>query len=645
MTARGAGLALATALLLGTAASAASLPPWAQALADAAPALPEGVPKTRARVLLAEDVLTVQPDGTFRVRRRIAMQALKTRSEGVGIAGFDFQEGAKIHVSKAWHLPPEGKAAKSRGPEVDVSIDDAFVTDSRVRLVGVDGVKKGSLVFFEFEAEHRPHLFGYRHLFLEDGPVDLARFVLELPEGWGVRSSWLRGGAPEVEAGARRRVWQLTDLPDLDEEPWGERAVERAPTLVLAILPPEGSTHAAKAAADWPAFARWFERVAEGTDKATEAVVRAAETAASTAAAPAESCLALASHVRDRVRYVAQAIGIGGYRPRPAPEVLETLHGDCKDKGTLLRAMLASRGIASYPLLVSATRWENVSEEIPDLAAFDHLVIGAAIPPDTKIDATLAHSVAEAEGIGRLLVLDATHEYLEPGGIPGYLAGKRALVVAGEKSRLVTLPAGTPDAHRVERDLKIDLGGDGSASLALTSRYHGESAVEPTAAWRISSVDRRREVANAVARRWIGAVVGEYRAETGTKAAPFVEEISWKVASLPGGAIDSFFPGVCEEIPRLPLSRRELPVVFRHPFGVTYRTEVTGAAPDLPLPKGDRKIGPGFAIETAFEKADGKVVARFDLDVEGRRYEKAAFDELKALWTACSRAAGSGVVR
>src|SRR2546427_6972067 len=53
-----------------------------------------------------------------------------------------------------------------------------------------------------------------------------------------------------------------------------------------------------------------------------------------------ERILASATMVRDRVRYVAVELGIGGYQPRPASETLSKLYGDCKDKGTLLQSVL-----------------------------------------------------------------------------------------------------------------------------------------------------------------------------------------------------------------------------------------------------------------------------------------------------------------
>lgn len=629
----------------GADARAADLPAWAQPIAAQAPTLPDGVPKHEARVLLSDCALTVAADGTFRVRERLAVQALKARAEGVGVGGFAFQEGASIRTAKGWHLPPEGKAVKSKSPEIDFSLDDAFVTDARVRVVSVDGVRKGSLVFFEFEAEFRPHLLSYRQVFIEAGPIDRARFSVEVPEGWEIRRTWLRGDGA-VESTATSRIdWTLADLPAPEEEPWGESALEQVPVLVLGFVPPPGSPLEGKSARDWGAFAAWFERLAAGTDDSNDAIRAAARTACEGAGTDAtEKVGALTRLVRDRVRYIAQGIGIGGYRPRPAVETLSSLYGDCKDKGTLLRAMLAAEGIVSHPILVDASHDGQIGAEVPDLGAFDHLVVGVVLPDGAEVPASLSPALVRVEGLGRLLVVDPTHEYLEPGGVPAYLAGKRGLVVAGEKSRLFDLPVGSPEAHRVERRLTVEFVDGDRVSFRLRSSYHGESAVEPTARYRQSSAERRRAVEDGVAQRWIGAVVEEYRAEVGGEV-PFAEEVAWQVPSLPGGWLDSVFPEVCGEIPRVSIQRRKGPVVLRHPRGVAYQTEIRGLPEDIVLPQSGRKDGPGWSIETAFDGGDGTLRGQLALEIERLRFDADAFGDLKDLWTACSRAASVKVAK
>ena len=65
---------------------------------------------------------------------------------------------------------------------------------------------------------------------------------------------------------------------------------------------------------------------------------------------------ALATFVQKDIRYVAIEIGIGGYKPHAAPDVLKYHYGDCKDKATLLAALLKEIGVDSYFVLAQTSR-------------------------------------------------------------------------------------------------------------------------------------------------------------------------------------------------------------------------------------------------------------------------------------------------
>src|SRR5206468_9062578 len=139
---------------------------------------------------------------------------------------------------------------------------------------------------------------------------------------------------------------------------------------------------------DWAAVSRWYEAMAKGRGDVTPAIATAAAGRGTSEGDPSalERILASATMVRDRVRYVAIELGIGGYQPRPASETLSRLYGDCKDKGTLLQAVLAARGITSYPLLVNAGGRMAIPDSSPVLV-FNHLILAAAIPDEVALPA------------------------------------------------------------------------------------------------------------------------------------------------------------------------------------------------------------------------------------------------------------------
>ena len=83
----------------------------------------------------------------------------------------------------------------------------------------------------------------------------------------------------------------------------------------------------------------------------------------------------LYEYVTANINYVGIELGIWAIKPHPARLILKEKYGDCKDKTTLLSTMLASTGIRSYPVLISAGASRSVVREIPSLAYFNHMIL------------------------------------------------------------------------------------------------------------------------------------------------------------------------------------------------------------------------------------------------------------------------------
>ena len=85
-----------------------------------------------------------------------------------------------------------------------------------------------------------------------------------------------------------------------------------------------------------------------------------------------EKIRALYAYVATQIRYIGVAFGIGRYQPHTAAEILGNQYGDCKDKHTLLAAMLSAAGIPSDAVLIGAGVRFNA--DVPSPSAFNHLI-------------------------------------------------------------------------------------------------------------------------------------------------------------------------------------------------------------------------------------------------------------------------------
>lgn len=642
-----AALVIAITVALPGAAFAAKIPGWARPIVEGAPPVPEGVPVHESRVLYDELRETVKPDGRIETVQRYVTQALSVDAWKAGISGFAFDGTAEIKSSKAWHIKPGKRARKSWSTPVDIAIGDSFLDDFRMRAVSVDDVQKGSVALFEFKSIQTPFFMPRRVIFLEDAPLHLARYILEIPEGWSVRWDWLRREGPEPSRDGSVWTWEVADLHVPDPEPLDVNAVDLAPLLMVNLVPPESVGIGPAVLPSWPALSRWYEDLAGDRAAITPEIREQAGSLPGVRDGDLLDAVREAGRfVRDKVRYVAVELGIGGHQPRPAGDTLSNLYGDCKDKATLLRSFLAVEEIPSYPVLVNLSMHDTVSDEIPSPGSFNHMIAAIPVPGDLELPDLYRHAVADAGDLGPLLFVDTTDEWVSIGWISASLSGKRALVVAGGDGRLVTLPGRDPAAHRMERYFDVQLTAAGRIQVERSSRYYGQYAQLARIGYSRSSMDRRKGVERRLMDLWPEAILGEYEVEYETPGGAYVETASAKLKNpggTGGGSRFSLFPGAREDLQRVPLGRRTVPVDYGYPRTIRYESSYRGFPAAAPLPESRISEGEGWSIATDFKRAEGEIHAAWTLRLEKTRFQPKEFRDLRKLWSAISRTSSAWV--
>ena len=629
----------ALVMALSPPALAARLPEWARAVRDNAPPISEDVPKDQTRVLFSETHVIVAKDGTLTTRWRYASQALTTRVSRIATQNQPFREGSRIVSSKAWHLPSGEKAQKSYDPLVDITIDDSFLTDLKARFVSVGGVTRGSIVFFEFEIEDVPTALSHRHLFFEGEATTVERYEVEVPAGWTVRSDWLRRKGPEPVVEGQLWRWEMRDLPAPENEPFAEPAAAAAPLLVVGFTPPAGVKLLPLDLADWRSCGLWYQDVAKGRETVTPEIQAAVKgIAMPTNIGFFQRLRGLAVEVRDTVRYVAKEIGIGSYQPRPAAEVLRQRYGDCKDKATLLRSILAASGFSSYPLLINATTATTISETIASPDAFNHFVVAVALPGEAVVPPEFLPATLELPDFGRLLIIDVTDPYNSIGYLPLNLQGKTGLLVAGDRSRLITLPESDASVHRVIRRFRTEVHEDRSLAVEVSTRLYGDPAESARTDYRRSSLDRRKRVESSFLETFIRAVPKSYSAEVEAADGAFVETMLWSVPPPPAGAPPEVpvFVGSEMFVPRTSLSKRKTAVVYSYPTTVRSEAIVTGLPASVSIPEPDDRRGAGWSVSFQCRREESAITGTWEMILSKPRFEPEAMGELRKFWQAVS---------
>jgi len=157
-----------------------------------------------------------------------------------------------------------------------------------------------------------------------------------------------------------------------------------------------------------------------------------------------------------QTRYVGLEFGIHGYKPYRVDQILSRRFGDCKDKASLLHALLEAMGIDSRLVLLRMRHLGRIPDEPASLAVFNHAIL----------------YVPELD-----LWLDGTAAYSGSRDLPGDDRGANVLVVNPDgPPRFGTIPEARPEENRLEAELNFTLSADGSASARGRWRASGVEA-------------------------------------------------------------------------------------------------------------------------------------------------------------------------
>ena len=221
---------------------------------------------------------------------------------------------------------------------------------------------------------------------------------------------------------------------------------------------------------DWQQISTWYAKLQSERATPDPAIKAKAAELTRGASSPEEKARRLYDFAAKNIRYVSLSFGIGRFQPHAASEVLQNGYGDCKDKHTLLQALLAAEGIRSYPVLIHAYR--KVDPDVPSPGQFDHVITAASIG-------------------GNLTWLDATAEVAPYGLISYSLRNKQAVIASTDSAgglKRTTSESPVKNVTTLITNAKVSELGALDASVELTAS--GDSD------WRLRSAFRSLPQAN-----------------------------------------------------------------------------------------------------------------------------------------------------
>ncbi len=450
-------------------------PAWLQ---QAAAIRPSSYDKdVKAVVLRNEQQVTLDGNGKLVTIDRYAVRILtrEGRREAAAVA-FYLSNFSQVRDMEAWLIAPGG-SVKSYGKKeiIDrISDPDDIYDEGRIKIIDASSDADVGYVFgYTATTDDKPLFYQDKWAFQDELPTLVSRYTLNLPDGWKATSMTFNHAAVQPQVAGASYTWELRDLAPIAFEPMSPSFVNIAPRLAVNYSPPGGTQAVNRAFADWLEVSKFASGLHDAQVVIDDAVAAKTKDLTANAKTELDIIRAIGTYVQN-LQYISIDIGVGfgnGMKPRPSNMVLNRGYGDCKDKATLMRAMLRIMKIEAYPVIIYSGDPNYVRREWASPSQFNHCIIAIRVSPTTQ-----GPTIIENAKLGRLLIFDATDQFTPVGDLPDYLQGSLALIAAGDNGDLVEMPVTPPEFNAWDRETEINIAGDGSIKGLIRERSTGQES-------------------------------------------------------------------------------------------------------------------------------------------------------------------------
>ena len=451
---------------------------------------PDYAKDASAVILYDEYVETIDANGRATEREREVIRILKPQGRhDTCEVGYDVDE--KINYFRVWTIAADEKQYMAQDTDFaevgDTSIP-IMLSTHKARIAHPPAADVGATIVCESEEVLEPYMHEKVWHIQTGIPVVFQALEVDLPPGHAHSQAWHSFKSVQgVEVAPNHWRWELKDIPALDlrdisaHPAWGALAARMSVQWGDAAV--EGADN------QWKAIGEWVTTLE--ADRPTPSPEITSYTQTLIAGAPDfyTKLSRITDSIQKNIRYFVVERGIGGFQANHAADIFRNRYGDCKDKTTLLIAMLRVAGINAYYVPVDDKRG-IVDPDDPSLYG-NHMITAIEIPADVKDPRLLA--VVKARDGKRYLIFDPTNERTPVGNLPSYEQGSYGTLAAGPASQVIALPVLPPDANGTERKGAFTLAPDGTLKGLVDTHHSGPEGADIRMLLKYSDEKERRE--------------------------------------------------------------------------------------------------------------------------------------------------------
>lgn len=414
--------------------------------------------RTKSRVL--SDVRIDQLHDDYQSSQHVQqLVAIGSRADALAYTYKSIQyvpESQQLNVLRARVYRQDGRIIEAEdegeGPVADASI--AMYYDLRAHQYRFPDLQPGDVIEMEYSIspveDHNPYGSYFAQIVGFSGPLpcEVQRYVLRSPASISLHSAEHLLAPAQIRHGRGENVyvWENRNTPALVRE-------QRSPSLSE-----QGAYVHVSNFASWEDLGSWYANLVRPQFKLDEQLEALSAQMIARHGNKLERISAIYDLVLRNTRYVALEFGVYGFKPYPVTQTYARKFGDCKDKASLMVALLRASGIDADLALVRTQALGEILHTPASASIFDHAIV--YVP-------------------GFDLWLDGTAEFSQLRELPVEDEGVLALTIDAEgHAALRRTPRSSANDNYSRRTIRANVSNQGVITFTGATYVRGEDAPE-----------------------------------------------------------------------------------------------------------------------------------------------------------------------
>jgi tetratricopeptide (TPR) repeat protein len=392
----------------------------------------------------------VQTEAQIKISSESGVQALGQLKWGYSALN------EKLDIDYVRVRKPDGAVITAQESAVqDLTFPDAPVyTDYHEKHISVPALRPGDVLEYRYVrnivSPLTPGQFWTSFNFSEHGIILDEQLEINVPKERQIKLKTKPGYDAKITDDGERRIYRWNHSHLEDDEADAKSKTKKPKKKDDEIPSVQLTTYRS-----WEELGAWYGQLERERRMPDDTVKAQAASLVKGKSDDMAKVKALYEYVSRNIRYVSLSFGLGRYQPHVAAEVFANGYGDCKDKNTLLAALLDAEGFHSTSILINSHI--KLDPDVPSPSQFDHVITRVPVNgKDIWLDST--------PGIAPFRMLSAG------------LRGKQALAIPPSgNAELVWTPDELPFEGYDRSHLTGELNETGKLTAHMTMTGRGDS--------------------------------------------------------------------------------------------------------------------------------------------------------------------------